>query len=872
LPNGPGFPVRCVFGASAVRFACVFRVIKKGPETTEVAMHWSTVAESASRKRQADEGQTTELFGSAAKATAGTRAGASRPRRREASRHRRIGPYRLFRKLGEGGMGAVYLAGRADDQFRHQVTVKLIKNGTDNEGIVRRFCNERQILAALHHPHIARLLDGGTADDGAPYFVMEYVEGEPIDQYCDHHKLSIEARLRLFRKVCSAVQYAHQNLVVHRDIKPGNILVDAEGEPKLLDFGVAKLLNSELGGQTIALTGRDLMRFMSLPYASPEQILGRPISTASDVYSLGVLLYELLTGHRPYRFEGRSLQEIERAICESEPEKPSTAGRLLATTLAGPGSAGTRPRRQPDGKQEPWRRKLSGDLDNIILKAMRKEPRRRYSSADELSEDLRNYLRGLPVNARPNTLGYRTGKFVRRNKLLAAFVSALFAFAVAMTWLWIRVLHERDIAVRERSTTQQVLSFMMETFNVADPGEARGETILAREILDRGAERIARELNGQPEVQATLLNTIGQVYGGLGLYDRAVQSLDDALEIRRRNPGENSLEFAESLSNLASMLLYRAELDRAEPLLRQALDLRRELAGEESVEVAECLHLWATLLAAKGEYQAAEPLFRRALEFRSELLGEEHIAIAESLNDLATLLRKTGRYSEAEEMFRKALRLFRALKGDEYPNVAVAMSNLAGTLREQGQYRAAAAMHRQALELRRKILGVGHPQVAYSLHNLATTLYQLGECAEAIPLIVEALELWRKQLGERHPHVGMSLTRLAELQLELGDLDEAELHARQAQEILSSALPADHPWIYDAQSALGACLARQKRYPEAEPLLLGVYDDLQRTAPGRGPRAPKTLKRLVDLYEAWGKPDKAAEYRALLEAAPAPSS
>ncbi len=435
-------------------------------------------------------------------------------------------------KLGEGGMSTVYLAVRADDAYQQKVALKVLAYGADRSDLSARFRAERQILASLDHPGIARLLDGGTTDDGRPYLVMEYIEGAPLDQYCDQHRLGLDARVDLFRQVCAAVQYAHQNLVVHRDIKPSNILVTADGVPRLLDFGIAKLLEgAELPGAIEAtMTGQ---RLMTPQYASPEQVEGGAITTATDVYSLGVLLYVLLTGHLPYRLPGTSSDALQRAVVEQDPERPSTAvGRATREGSPRPSerAAGEGPTQEAlseaRGLRPPQlRRKLRGDLDNIVLMALRKEPERRYASVALLSEDLRRYREQLPVAAQPDTLGYRARKFVGRHKAgvgaAAVGLAMILGLAATMTVQAVRLARQRDEIRAERDKALKLTGFLEQVFAGSDPSEARGETLTAREILDKGAARAMAELEDQPETQAALALVIGKVYQSLGLNDRA---------------------------------------------------------------------------------------------------------------------------------------------------------------------------------------------------------------------------------------------------------------------------------------------------------------------------------------------------------------
>ncbi|HJQ22897.1 MAG TPA: serine/threonine-protein kinase [Blastocatellia bacterium] len=773
---------------------------------------------------------------------------------------RMVGPYRLIREIGHGGMGTVFMAARADDQYRKRVAIKLVRRGMDSEQILARFRNERQILASLDHPNIARLLDGGTTDDGLPYFVMEYIEGQPIDRFCDEQRLSTTERLRLFRTACSAVHFAHQNLVVHRDLKPSNILVTPDGVPKLLDFGIAKLLKPELYAQTLTPTVTTL-RPMTPDYASPEQVKGLPITTASDVYSLGVLLYELLSGHRPYQLKSYTPVEIEKVICGQEPERPSAAIGRTVTTQSADGMTGTltpeivsRPR---EGQPERLRRKLKGDLDNIILMAMRKEPGRRYTSVEQFSEDLRRHLEGLPVIARKDTFAYRAGKFVTRNKV-AVGVALAFVLLVAVSL--VVIVRQSVRAARERDKAQQVSQFLTEIFKFSDPNEARGRAVTAREILDKGAERIERELQGQPEVQATLMDTIGLVYGSLGLYDSALPLLEKSLQIRRDLFGEENLEVAKSLNDLGWMLAEKRNITEAEPRLREALALRRKLLGNEHVDTAESLNLLALALYEKGDlppvealqrealairrkrlgehmsvaqslnnlgltlqsegdYQAAEPLYREAIAMAHKLFGDTAPGLGTYLNNLGLLKLNQGDYAAAEPLFREALAMDRKLLGSEHPSIAVALNNLAETLREQSNYAAAEPLYREAIAIDRKLIGEESSIVAIFTNNLARLLYEKGDSAASGQLARQALATLRKTLGDEHQRTARCLTLLAQMSQEKGDAATAEQLLRQSLEVLRKSYPQGHPNIAPTLIELGVLLTERGAPQEAEGLL-----------------------------------------------------
>ncbi|MEM7352369.1 MAG: serine/threonine-protein kinase, partial [Acidobacteriota bacterium] len=515
----------------------------------------------------------------------------------------RIGPYEIGNKLGEGGLSTVFLAQRADDEFNMRVAIKVVKRGMDTADILRRLRQERQILAHLDHPNVAKIFDGGTTDDGLPYFVMEHIEGEPIDEYCDRRELSISERLELFRTACSAVHAAHQSLVIHRDIKPSNLLVTADGIPKLLDFGIAKLIDAEPQLHTLAQTAPGMV-LMTPEFASPEQVTGQPLTTATDVYSLGVMLYRLLTGHRPYRFASGRPAEVERILLRSKPERPSeVVGRTIEELTPTGGTVTLTPEtvaRPREGTPEKLRRRLAGDLDKIVLMAIRKEPQRRYASVEQLAEDIERSLQSLPVLAQKDTIRYRTGKFVRRNRgSVAAGVLILLALLggiVTTSW-------QARVAVAERSRAEQHLAearlqsaraervsdFLTGLFEISDPGEARGNQVTAREILDRGAERIRQELSEEPDLRAELMITMGRVYRNLGLYGPAGELLAEVQAERRRTLGEAHPEVARNLTRVAEIEFEKGQWDTAEDLLRRALESQRQQLGDEHVDVATTL-------------------------------------------------------------------------------------------------------------------------------------------------------------------------------------------------------------------------------------------------------------------------------------------
>jgi serine/threonine-protein kinase len=722
---------------------------------------------------------------------------------------RRIGAYQVESELGTGGMGKVFLAVRADDEYRKQVAIKLIRWGADDDEVRRRFLAERQILANLDHPYIARLLDGGTTDDGLPYVVMEHIDGEPIDSYCDNHELTTKERLQLFRRVCEAVQYAHGNLVVHRDVKPGNILVAGDGSPKLLDFGIAKLLDSESG---VPVT-RTQVRLMTPEYASPEQVKGEPVTTASDVYSLGVLLYELLTGHRPYRIKRDAPGEVERVICTEEPDKPSTAvsqeDELPPRNGGGPRKVTpesvSRSRRVTPDR---LRKQLAGDLDNIVLMALRKEPIRRYASVAQFSDDIRRYLEGRTVQARKDTWGYRTSKFVRRHKAAITAGAAIIVAIAGLTGFYLnRLAHERDNARQEAAKAEQVAGFLTELFEVSDPGESRGNEVTARELLDRGAERIDDELVDQPEVRAALMGVIGRTYESLGLYDEALPLHERALTVNREIYGDDHVEVAKSMHDLASILRIKGEYAQAESLYIASLALKREHLPENDASTLGTLNATGLVREEQGDVQGGIAILREALAASQDLEGEDLETKAVIMSNLGSFLIRSGEYEEAEQLLRESIALRRELQGDDHPGVGITMSHLARAVNRQGRFDEAEAIHREQLEWGRRVLGDDHPNITTWMNNLATVLKEKGEYAEAEMIQRQVLERYRAKFGDEHPLIGMSYNNLANLRHDQGDFEEAEYYHNLSLELNRKLHGEKHYSVADNLNNIAALLA-----------------------------------------------------------------
>lgn len=820
-----------------------------------------------------------------------------------------IGLYRILRVLGRGGMGEVYLCERADDQYRKQVAIKLVSSGLISRQIQNRLRTERQILATLDHPNIARLLDGGTTAEGVPYLVMEYVEGEPIDSYCDRRQLTIGERLDLFRIVCSAVQAAHRNLIVHRDLKPTNILVTADGTPKLLDFGIAKLLDVRQTAHTVAMTQADI-RILTPDHASPEQIRGQPITTASDVYVLGVLLYELLAGRRPFKVEGLRLIDIERLICEQPPVLPSQA--LSPAEMSREELELTAAQRRTTVVR--LRRQLAGDLDNIILMAMRKEPERRYGSVEQLAADVGNHTGGMPVIARRDTWSYRARKFVGRHSLGVTLVGALavvlVGFAAAMYVQAERIRLQRDEANVQRARAEaegkratQVSEFLVDLFKRSDPTEHRGEKMTADEILDRGARRIEVELKQDPATQSHMMDAIGRVYLSAGKTDKALPLLErslelrrqlfgskdlvtassmrsladarrdmgdfavaekllrDALNIERRKLGSDNETVAATLAELASVLTDRGEWDTAERIYRDSLRIYQATGKEHDVSATEVMNDFANLLISKGDYPAAETLYRRALEIHRRDLGTSHPTTAVYMANLAMVMQMEGELTDAEPLYVESIEILRRVNGAEHPNTITILGSYGWLLQVKGELDEAERVLREVLGLRRKIFGERHVLVGYDSSNLADVLYERGQLVEAERLYREALAVFDVTLSPDHEYVAAALTGLARVFAEKGDEFRVGAFVDRSVSIWRKKLPADHWRIANAQSALGLCLLTQKKYAESEKVLLASYAVLEKQSGLHDPNTRRVRAWLVKLYEGWGKPAVAARYR-----------
>jgi non-specific serine/threonine protein kinase/serine/threonine-protein kinase len=683
-----------------------------------------------------------------------------------------LGPYRLLQPIGSGGMGEVWLA-EQKQPVRRRVAIKLIKAGMDTREVVARFQSERQALALMEHPNIAKVFDAGATPQGRPYFVMEYVTGLPITEYCDQHRMTLRERLELFIHVCEGVQHAHQRAIIHRDLKPTNILVgevDGRPVPRIIDFGLAKATAQELAAETLFTQAGAVMGTPG--YMSPEQAdsIGVNVDTRTDVYSLGVVLYELLVGAVPLDFHKLAFGEIIRKLREEEAAPPSKKLRTL-----GEQSGTTAKNRGTDPPA--LARQLRGDLDAIALKALEKERSRRYATPAELAADIGRYLFHKPVLARPASAAYRARKYIRRHWVAGAAAGGLLvvlvSFGIAQTLQLRRTTRERDRADR-------IAAFMTGMFKVSNPSAARGNSITAREILDKASKEIDRELSKDPELQAQMMSTMGMVYQSLGLYSQAQPLLTRAMVIRNRALGPRNPATLTSQSNLGWNLICQGRLTEAEKLLRETMYIQRRVLGPEHTNTLDSMVMLALALQDIGRYAEAEKLDRETLDVRRRVLGPEHPDTLSSMNALANVFGNSARYAEAEKLHRQVLDIRRRVLGRDHPDTLSSMNNLGVALYRDGRSAEAMELFRETLDIERRISGPEHPHTLMSMNNLANMLREAGRFADAEKLQREALESQRRVLGPEHPQTAISTYNLACIFADKGNRNQALTLLREA--------------------------------------------------------------------------------------------
>ena len=779
------------------------------------------------------------------------------PDRPDATEPRTIGDFRIVRYLGAGGMGVVY---EAEQQHpKRLVALKVIRGGRYvDETAVRLFRREAQVLARLKHPAIAAIYESGRTDDGEHFFAMELVRGKTLDDWLAGRPptdgstpAELDLRLRIFRKICEGVAYAHQRGVVHRDLKPSNILIlheqtsgsghGAGDTPnvKILDFGLARITDTDVAASTMVTDAGTIRGTLS--YMSPEQIRGNPdeIDMRTDIYSLGVVLYQMLTGDLPYEITGKPMHEISRVICEEPPRSFVNAWK-----------GGSRPDR---------------DIETITFKALEKSTARRYQGVTSLEEDIDRFLGNQPILARPASAIYQLRKMVQRHK--APFFSAVIVLLllagglVALSVQARAIARERDRANQEAQNAMAVTEFLVRLFEVADPAEARDKDVSARELLDRGTDQMNDELEQQPEIRAMLSSVLGRVYLNLGLYDQASPLLKEALDLQVSIYQEESPEAAEAANNLATLYLHEGDYESAEHRFREVLALKRRLHGDRSSEVAESLNQMAVLYLHQGEFQAAVPLLEEALATERALSGGRNEATATIINDLAYCAIKLGNDDEAERLNRETLALRREVLGEDHPFIAQSLNNLGQTLAARGEFQEAEELIREAVALNRKIYGENHPELNATMSSLASVLRDSGKLTEAEQVLLQVLDADRATFGEDHPFIADDLRKLASVQDRMGELGAAEKHYREALEIQRKTFAEDSWQVATTKSLLGGCLAKQGDSEQAEPLLVPSYQIIVNTFGEDHPRSEALRGRIVAFYEAWGRPEEAAKYK-----------
>ncbi len=770
-------------------------------------------------------------------------------------RERQIGHYKLLSRLGEGGMGVVWLA--EQETPRREVALKVIKAGMDTKQVIARFETERQALAVMDHPNIARVIDAGETERARPYFVMEYVKGEAITAYCDRNRLTTRQRLELFIQVCEGVQHAHQKAVIHRDLKPSNILVTVQGDrpvPKIIDFGVAKATSQRLTERTLFT---ELGQLIGTPeYMSPEQaeMTGTDIDTRTDVYSLGVVLYELLTGVLPFdakELRSGGLAEIQRRIREEEPSKPSIRVSSLGET-----STEVARRRRVDASS--LAKRLRGDLDWITLKALAKDRTRRYSSASDFAADIERYLRSEPIRARPPSRLYRLQKLIWRNRVASAaslvVLVTLVGSSVSLGVLASRLAEERDRASSEAAVAREVSSFLKSLFLVSDPQQARGREVSARELLDQGAQRIA-ELDAQPQVQFTMMMTIGQVYESLGHYEEAKEFLEKSL---RRAP--SSGERIDALRHLGSLFTSTGDYEEAAGHLRSAREEAERHYGSGSDELSSILLREATLLSDLGRYQEAEAILRRLVR-DDEARGGEVTSRRVSIHmELATLLNELVRFEDAEKEFERALSLEAERGGTDSPRLTLILNNLGNLKKDQGQLDEAASYYRRALEQQEKVFGPNHPDVGRSTGNLGNVLLEQGDLDGAEALYERTLSIMESGLGPDHPDLAKVYGQLGVLNWQRGDVEVGINTLIKGGEILEASLGSDNLEVALFKSILGELYRLSGQAEKAVQPYREALEVRSRQLPHDSERVKETVEGLVSALRELGRQQEADEF------------
>jgi serine/threonine protein kinase len=768
-----------------------------------------------------------------------------------------IGNYKIVEEIATGGMGTVFLAERCDGFFEQKVALKIVKPGLSTIPIIRRFQHERQILANLQHPNIARLFDGGITEDKRPFFTMEYVDGIPIDEYCDKNKLTINERLKLFIKVCEAVQYAHNNLVIHRDLKPSNILIKSDGTIKLLDFGISKVLSAESENQDLPTITQAEINLLTPEYSSPEQIKNSNISVSTDVYSLGLILYKLLSGKSAHEFKARTFNEYEKVVCEQTITKPSTV--LHKENVGENEFSAVDISRVRKTQPKKLKNILNGDLDNICLMALRKEPERRYASVEMLAYDIERYLSSLPILARKESMAYTTKKFVIRNKTVVITAIALFFIVNGLILFYtIQLKNERDRATKEARKSEQAASFLTDLFLVSDPNQSKGETITARELLDRGASRLMAGLEEEPEMKSQLLNTIGKVYTNLGLYNSAEEIF---LEIK----GNKNLEvvdketYTETLVNLGKTYGFNGKYELAGDLLMKAKNEGEKYLPPFHPLLGDIYNTIGGHYYQTAVFDSSYEFYRKAEQNFLINYGKESQQLATNLYNLGVLEFDKGNLQTSDSLYRKSLEMYLNINGELDAQTATAQNELASVLRHSGKFDEAEKLYLKALETRIKIFGNEHPDVAHTLNHISRLYYNQEQFEKAEPYVRQSLEIREKLYDVTHPEVSASKSSLAGTLMGLKQYEEAEKLYESAYNASMKKFGESHPYTPAILGNLATALMEQKKYKEAEEAMLNALRMLDKLNSYRPSYRSSRILSLADLYNRTNRFSKAEE-------------